>query len=433
MMAINFSKDAKLKLNTGISPSLNYFKEADLCSVFSSPLSHKEKHTKISKDTLLVKKEPNSKNIFTEKDTLQKKFSYIIVKQEKYNNKLGQYLLYNNKIPYFEKLIFVKDKVKTSKSLANLQLNKTKNIDKKEYYQLTLEINKFLFILRKFRMDLKYHSFIRNPLLFLPKRFLVRQPDVRYTYMLRYLKKTSVFRFKKVLPNLNQDLHTNPTEELKEQSVVQKRNKKINILHKKLITELLKQGIILILNLKFLIKNKKMDIINLISLENINNIEPAFLQKISNSKITAPYPSNNEGAPNKWKTKKFKSELEFELNKLNKKRKVGPLALLRSRSEDKGKNLNNLFNPTFPSTKSEEGVIPPFKGEGQGTSRRAIMENLEFEAPKLTNLPFSLLFYNNNEIFNPTFPSTKPEGAPPLLPSAREKDRGHQEGLLRKI
>nr|AYE93354.1 ribosomal protein S3 [Termitomyces sp.] len=246
---------------------------------------------------------------------------------------------------------------------------------KKDYYQIKLKIKKYKFILSNFILGLNDYSPIWNPLLFFPKKNLVRQPYVRYTYMMRCILK--------FVPKLNLNLQTKTqkktktNEELKENAIGLKSdsniNKKILLLQKKLITNLLKQGIILNNNLSFLIIQKKRAIINLISLKNFKNIEPTLLQKIRKRILL--------------ETKKFISlfQNELELNKktvltvLNKEIIVGKIL-----------NKNKIFIP-----------INQGSDLSKGSEKKGL--NLEFEAPKLTNLPFSLLFYNKNkkEIINP--------------------------------
>nr|AVR57751.1 ribosomal protein S3 [Termitomyces sp. T132] len=248
---------------------------------------------------------------------------------------------------------------------------------KKDYYQITLKINKFKFILSKYILKLKYKSIssIWNPLLFFPKRILVRQPYVKYIYMMRYVLK--------VVPKLNMNLQTKTktNEELKEKENAiglesdSNTTKKILLLQKKLITNLLKQGIILNNNLSFLILQKKRAINNLISLKNFENIEPTLLKKIRKRIFI--------------ENKKFISifQKELELNKktvltvLNKEIIVGKIL-----------NKDKILIP-----------INPESDPSKGSEKKGL--NLEFEAPKLTNLPFSLLFYNKNknkkEIINP--------------------------------
>lgn len=179
-LPLNSSKSENLY--TSLNPIINQLQKSNLSLVFSSPLIHKEKNKRISQeDTLSLTSKigenppfgPNGEpygssgvekfNILTfgEKETLKKIFSNQIEKQRKFNNNLDNYLGNNTKIHYFENLIFVKDKVQISNCLTTLNNEKVKKefqIEKKDYYQLTLNINNYLFILSKFVMTLNSNS-----------------------------------------------------------------------------------------------------------------------------------------------------------------------------------------------------------------------------------------------------------------------------------
>lgn len=193
------------QLNTGINPFLNHIQRSNLSLVFKSPLINKEKERKVkvsnNKVSSFIIEHQNPNNIFKEKETLKKIFSNQIDIQRKNNNNLDIKLEYNTNVPYLEDLIFVKDKVQISNSLTTLtyapplafspeQGEEAKagdcdnikginffqyrfplgrrteghwqmQIEKKDYYQLTLNINNYLYILSKLVMtSLNYKPFI---------------------------------------------------------------------------------------------------------------------------------------------------------------------------------------------------------------------------------------------------------------------------------
>ena len=342
---------------------------------------------------------------------------------------------------------------------------------KKDYYYLKLKINKFVFTISKFILVLNYRSIKLNPLLFLPKRILARQPYVLYQHRWRYFKKKAVL--KKVVPNLNRNLKTNPSadngssvavggaivDKLKisaasaysygENDIKLTSNSNTNkriLLLQNLITDLLKQGIILNNELSFLIKTKKRSINNLISLKNIKNIEPVLLKKIRKSIFIAtknfislppdyrPYvirgeghssgggaeplliragspaahcmaPGTEGGEPCNGPQQRAESHcrsLSLQKQKqelaLNKK-----IVLNKEVTDGKILNKNKILIPINPGSDPSQGS--PIAEQWLRTEGYNVSKNLDiaFEAPKLTNLPFSLLFYNKNkkEIINP--------------------------------
>nr|AYE93411.1 ribosomal protein S3 [Termitomyces sp.] len=439
----------------GINPFIHHLQRSNLSLVFSSPLIHKEKNKKISQDNvqslsskfgplaLSGQVEGENKenfNIFTEKETLKKIFSNQLEKQRKNNNYLDNYLGYNSKLPYFEDLIFasapclgVKDKVQISNSLTTLPLGRPGHYSpfplqrqgeggegnnenfKKDYYQLILNINNYLFIISKFVRTFNSKFPILKSTLFMPKRFLTRQPDVKYEIRLRSVKKTLV---QKVIPRSNLETVTLKKQkstaktnklsygenlkflktaekavELKSQS---NRNKKLLLLEKKLITNLLKQGIKLILYLNILINQKQTNIKSLINLQNFNNLEPTLLEKISNifsPPLLAPAFAGEKGSSGRVgprvETKKFKSKLELELNRLE----WAPSPSTEGGEAGDKSSKNEIFLPTFSSP------LASLRGTAD------VQDNLEFDTPELTNLPFSLLFYKNkNNISYPPYP-----------------------------
>lgn len=98
MIHINLPKNEKL--NPKNNPTLNHpflpMLKAQLSPIFSSPLENKQQNMKLGNENG-AKKDKDTKNIFKEKETLQKKFSDLTVKQKIYNDKLVQ-CLSNNKI-----------------------------------------------------------------------------------------------------------------------------------------------------------------------------------------------------------------------------------------------------------------------------------------------------------------------------------------------
>nr|YP_009517273.1 ribosomal protein S3 [Tephrocybe rancida]AYE93163.1 ribosomal protein S3 [Tephrocybe rancida] len=395
-----------------------------------------EKGENFSLNSKKVKVTKKNKDIFDEKESLLTTASRQLRLTKVFNGRVYDYAHKNPRLFSTELLVFKKSvekseksqtaegKLETLNSLKNLNSpKKLRTIDtKKEYYLLTLQINKYFFILTKFILALKQRSFIWNVRLFMPKRILNAQPFVRVDYKLKNLKKTSVVRIKDLMPKFKispkgykfdadtynykeEGLTLNPKSDsalpfqpsvlrslpsptmprsfgenktMAEKIINQKR---IMILQKKLIVSLLKEGIVVLINLNFLIQKKKKYIKNIYNyqfgdlagkVKLISFIEDNFKER----------PNLSEGVlhiPNCKASSTLKSLALEESKTLLLRRKEGA--------------FSNISSPSEKANDSHEApAVLAFNRDSLLLKKRVQSQTELFEAPKLASLPFSLRY-----------------------------------------
>nr|YP_009517198.1 ribosomal protein S3 [Blastosporella zonata]AYE93075.1 ribosomal protein S3 [Blastosporella zonata] len=409
----------KVNIKKGIT--LNTEKEVqDSARIFQglgAPLAIKENKMRELNQNLELN-EP--RNFFIQNASLLAKGSKQLVRTRNYVEEIKHYSNLNAQLPSTEKLIFAKTQnlkstVSLSTELGQLQALKNQDLginqisNKEDFYLLTLRINRYTFIITKLMLDLKYNTFIWNVRLFMPKRILKAQPFVKVSYMLRNLKKTSILRIKDVLAKGSLNMPKAKIEgNIGSTGLEILNKKKIMILQKKLIANLLKEGITLIMNLNYLILTKEEYIKNINEMKN-GGIAKAT-EEILDANFKKPLPTIKEVNPQILSILK-----EFEL-----KKKLQP--------ENKNARLfkETIFanNVRQPDAHADFTAMDFFISGYKKFFGSFDVKNTEakegFKAPNLASLPITLRDYSPKAVQRLNLISTSVSENSSLSPQSLE-------------